>query len=57
MAKKHVFLLKNSRKIRKSNEFQKFFFEIDLQSFKTYFKTKMWISKFFSFGGDGGRHS
>ena len=50
---------------------KKKFFEIDLQSFKTYFKTKIRISIFFhlagtevgipsvhsDYGGDRGRHS
>ena len=61
MAQKRIFgekMVKGSKKIKK-----KFFFEIDLESFETYFKTKIWISKKFSLydfsvlGGDGGRHS
>ena len=58
MAKNAFFNQKQAKNEKKSKKIKKkFFFEIDLQSFKTYFKTKMWISIFFSFGVDGGRHS
>ena len=65
MAQKRIFWRKNSEKMKKiEKNFEKnFFFEIDLESFETYFKTKIWISKKFSLydfsvlGGDGGRHS
>ena len=54
---KNVFFSLKIAKKRKKKLKNFHFFEIDWRSFKTYFKTNIWILKISLFDGDEGRHS
>ena len=51
MAKKRIFYQKQPKMKKNRKNFKIFFFKIDLQSFKTYFKAKMSITNFFHLAG------